>query len=78
MFSHLLKTWSINEEKAPMFHYYLIRHIELDGDEHGPAGDKLIHSMTENNSQAIIEMLDFSIQSVQSRIQLWDDLQKIL
>lgn len=78
MFSHLLKTWSIDEEKAPMFHYYLIRHIELDGDEHGPAGDKLIHSMTEGNTQAIIEMLDCSILSVKSRIQLWNDLQKIL
>lgn len=78
MFSSLLNHWSIDQNKAPMFHYYLVRHIELDGDEHGPAGEKLIHSLISDNVESYIELLDASILSVRSRIQLWDKLSKKL
>lgn len=78
MFSALLKDWQIDEKTAPMFHYYLVRHIELDGDEHGPAGEKLIHLMIGENSQSYSELLDFSISSIKSRIQLWDSVLKNL
>ena len=72
MFSKLLTDWSISKEKAPYFHYYLVRHIELDGDEHGPAGAKLIGEITQTDEVAIENMLDCSIESVKQRIALWD------
>ena len=72
MFSKLLSDWSIDKEKAPYFHYYLVRHIELDGDEHGPAGAKLINEITKSDENLIIQMLDCSIDSVKKRIELWN------
>lgn len=72
MFSKLLNDWSISKETAPYFHYYLVRHIELDGDEHGPAGAKLIGEITQTDEVAIEKMLDCSIESVKQRIALWD------
>lgn len=78
MFTTLLKDWQISEQSAPMFHYYLVRHIELDGDEHGPAGERLINLVIGENSQDYIELLDVSISSIKSRIQLWDAVLKNL
>ena len=78
MFSKLLEDWSIDKEKAPYFHYYLVRHIELDGDEHGPAGAKLINEITHGNVLEIEKMLDCSIQSVKERIALWDRVNAVL
>lgn len=72
MFTTLLKDWQISEQSAPMFHYYLVRHIELDGDEHGPAGDRLIQLVIGDNAHQYIDLLDVSISSIQSRIQFWD------
>lgn len=74
MFTTLLKDWQIDEQSAPMFHYYLVRHIELDGDEHGPAGERLIQLVIGENTQDYIELLDVSISSIQSRIKLWDEV----
>lgn len=78
MFTTLLKDWQIDEKSAPMFHYYLIRHIELDGDEHGPAGERLIQLIIGENTQDYIELLNVSISSIKSRIQLWDEVLKEL
>ena len=36
MFRALLDKMKISREDAEVFHYYLDRHIELDGDHHGP------------------------------------------
>ncbi len=78
MFSSLLEQWAIDQKKAPMFHYYLVRHIELDAEEHGPASEKLIETVLENDKKLYIEMLKASISSVKSRILLWDKLQNLL
>lgn len=75
MFRKLLADWKLTEQDAPMFHYYLIRHIELDGDEHGPAAERMMADLTKDNPQHYIELLKASIQSIQDRIQLWNQLQ---
>ncbi len=36
MFERLLKLWDHGAVEVPYFAYYLKRHIELDGDSHGP------------------------------------------
>lgn len=74
MFSHLLRDWHISEEQAPMFVYYLKRHIELDADSHGPAVWKIIHELTDNKPDAIYQLKQAANDAIEHRIQLWDGL----
>lgn len=76
MFSHLLETWSINKEEAPTFVYYLDRHIELDGDKHGPAVQKIINDQFNQDLDAWHELFDCAIKSAEMRIALWDALEE--
>lgn len=75
MFKHLLDTWNIDQANAETFVYYLNRHIELDGDTHGPAVQKIINNRFNNNIESWNEMFDCAITAVQLRIQLWDALE---
>ena len=74
MFQNLLDSWSIKVEHAPMFVYYLQRHIQLDADSHGPALQTIIDELTENDPKKITRILDSAIQAIQQRINLWDAL----
>jgi Protein of unknown function (DUF3050) len=46
MFRNLLKEWCIGTDHAPMFVYYLKRHIEVDSHQHGPAGEAILAAAT--------------------------------
>lgn len=78
MFKSLLDNWQIDESTAPMFVYYLNRHIELDSDSHGPAVWKIINEMTESRPDAINELKHAATIAIQARLNLWDGLSKQL
>ncbi len=78
MFSGLLDNWHIDESDAPMFVYYLKRHIELDGDEHGPAAIKITQGLTKGNQAAIQELSASAMDAIDQRAILWDGLNEIL
>ena len=61
-----------NDEKFDDLLYYLERHIELDGDEHGPMALQMIQELCENDSQKIGEALAYSQKALQHRLKLWD------
>lgn len=73
MFSNLLKEWGLKEEDYPKFVYYLIRHIELDGDSHGPAVNSIISNL-KDNPEKYISLLKSAIAAVKHRINLWDGI----
>ncbi|MFY0542576.1 DUF3050 domain-containing protein [Brevibacillus sp. H7] len=52
--------------------YYLNRHIELDGDEHGPLAEKLLNHLCGGDPRRIAEAEKTAVRSLQSRIGLWD------
>lgn len=52
--------------------YYLRRHIELDGDEHGPLAQKLLDSLCGQDDRKTEEALDVARRSLLMRGRLWD------
>jgi hypothetical protein len=74
MFQSILDRWGIDTDQAPIFRYYLQRHIEVDAEDHGPAAELLLARMVEGNEQRQREVYQAAIAAVESRIQLWDTL----
>ena len=72
MFQSLLDRWGLSEAQAPGFVYYLQRHIELDGDSHGPAASRLIQSELARRADALQEARDAARLALQARRALWD------
>ena len=74
MFSNLLEKWRIGANRAPMFVYYLKRHIEVDSDQHGPAAKAILVAATADDAQCGLQVLTAARQSIEARIRLWDGL----
>ena len=74
MFRSLLENWSMDESDAPMFVYYLNRHIELDGEDHGPAAARIINDLTQGNEHALRQLEHSAAGAMDARIGLWDGL----
>jgi hypothetical protein len=72
MFNSLLAKLGIGEDRAPIFHYYLKRHAELDGDEHGPAALRLVATLCGNDPARLAEAVEAANAALASRTRLWD------
>jgi len=71
MFTKILDELEID---APMFRYYLQRHIEVDGDEHGPASERLINEVIGNDPIKKQEVEQAKYKSIEARNRLWIEL----
>ncbi|MDR2259463.1 MAG: DUF3050 domain-containing protein [Azoarcus sp.] len=78
MFQSLLHTWHIDEKIAPIFVFYLQRHIELDTNEHGPAALRMLADQANGNVDSINMALESAIAAIEQRIKLWDALANTL
>jgi Protein of unknown function (DUF3050) len=74
MFSSLLDKWRIGADQAPLFVYYLKRHIEVDSDQHGPAAKAILTAATADDPLRELQVLKAAGQSIEARIRLWDGL----
>ena len=72
MFIEIVRKIKLENKSVESLIYYLERHIEMDGDHHGPMAMNMIESLCENNDNKIKEALDSSKLALKKRIKLWD------
>jgi hypothetical protein len=54
------------------FRYYLLRHVELDGDEHGPMANRLIESLCEADAGRWQIVEQAAVSALESRLTFWN------
>jgi hypothetical protein len=75
MFSEIVKNLGQKEHaNVADLVYYLDRHIELDGDEHGPLALKLIEDLCGTDDQKWQEAMEVSKKGLQQRNLLWNGI----
>jgi hypothetical protein len=75
MFRRILETLyntGRSDERLRHFIYYIDRHIELDGDSHGPKGRELLEDLVMNSPQARERALQAACRSIKARVELWN------
>ena len=74
MFKRILKLTKVSKQDAPVFHYYLERHAELDGDHHGPMAKRILEELCAEDPQKKDEVLAQAKASIEARISFWDEV----
>ena len=73
MFTELVRELHHNHPGTfDAFVYYLDRHIELDGDEHGPAALRMMHAVCGDDDAKWAEAEDTVVEALAARRALWD------
>lgn len=78
MFRKVVEQLNITKQDCPKFFYYLERHIEIDGDSHGPASLALVEDLCDHDPVHIHEAEQAAIAAIKARIKLWDDVQDLI
>ena len=74
MFQDLLTSWKLNPGDAPIFTFYLQRHIQLDANSHAPAIRKIVEEQIGGEERLLERFYNSALDAVERRIQLWDSL----
>lgn len=72
MFRSILKNIGVTEEQAPIFHFYLNRHIHLDEDFHAPLSLRLLNSLCAGDDSKVNEAISAAEMAVEARLEFWD------
>jgi hypothetical protein len=64
MFKLILRQLNISNTEAPKFHYYLERHIEVDGDDHGPAAEVLVNYFCKDDPVLVHEAEQAAVKAL--------------
>jgi hypothetical protein len=74
MFARLIDSLQAHGLKTDRLVHYLKRHIELDGDSHGPLSQQLLNRLCNNDPAHEQRALAAATQAVELRLCLWDGI----
>lgn len=63
-----------SDGRLDAFNYYLLRHVELDGDQHGPMAARLMSSLCGSEQSRWQAAEEAAVAALQSRLLLWDGI----
>lgn len=72
MFRSILDKIGVSEKEAPIFHFYLNRHIHLDEDFHAPLSLRLLNGLCAGDSTKTDEAVEAANLAIKARLALWD------
>lgn len=78
MFTKLMDNLKLTEFDCPKFYYYLSRHIDLDGNDHGPSSIALVEDLCDHDPVHIHEAEQAALVALQARIKLWDSVEELI
>jgi hypothetical protein len=74
MFARLMGSLTVQGSAVDRLRYYLERHVDLDGDRHGPLAAQLLERMCQRDPQRRVQALLAACQALEARIGLWDHI----
>ena len=74
MFISIINEVDPQNEKYPKLKYYFDRHIELDGDLHGPLAQKMLINLCSDDQKKWQEVYVVAKKCLGNRIKLWDSI----
>lgn len=78
MFTRILNQLNISNLDAPKFHYYLERHVVLDGEDHGPKAESMIEFFCNNNPLKAVAAERAACEAILSRIEFFNGIEQAL
>jgi len=73
MFQRFVDTLD-KDKSCDFLKFYLRRHIQVDGEEHGPLSEKLMNELAAKEDPRYELILAGAINAVEHRIKLWDGI----
>jgi hypothetical protein len=71
MFQSLLNKMCIKRQDAPLFYFYLDRHIDLDGNSHGPMAEEILKLLCGDDEEKWNKAGNAARESILSRLDFW-------